>query len=94
MSRVVHAILEGSVRVWECFCAAAEAHVLAKVVAAFVAVVAVIAHDACFNGDALARDEVLHARPDCSDDTGRLVAEYERLLHDKITVAAVDVVVD
>ena len=94
VGRVVHAVLEGAVGVWECFCAAAEAHVLAEVVAALVAVAAVVAHDAGLDGDALAGDEVLHAWPDGGDDTRRLVSEYERLLHHEVAVTAVHVVVD
>ena len=92
--RVVHAVLEGPVGVWEGFCAAAEAHVLAEVVAAFVAVAAVVAHNARLDGHALARNEVLHAWPDGRDDTCSLVSEYERLLDDEVAVTAVHVVVD
>ena len=89
MSRVVHAILEGSVRVWECFCAAAEAHVLAKVVATLGAVGAVVAHDAGFDSYSLARDEVLNPGTDGGDDACCFVTEDEWCLDDEVAVTAV-----
>ena len=78
----------------EGLCRAAEAHVLAEVVAALGTVGAVVAHDAGLDGDALADDEVLDTRTDGGDDASSFVAEDEGRLDDEVTVAAVGVVVD
>jgi hypothetical protein len=50
---MVHAFLKGAVEVGECFCAASKAEILAEIVAAFGAMVTVIAHDASLNSDSL-----------------------------------------
>lgn len=94
MCRVVHAILEGTVEMWKGLCAAAETHVLAEVVAAFGAVGAVVAHDACLYCDTLTDDEVLYTGADGCDDTCCFMAEDEGSLESKVSVASVDVVVD
>ena len=91
---VVHAILEGTVEMWEGLCAAAETHVLAEVVAAFGAVAAVVAHDACLYCDTLTDDEVLYTGADGCDGAGCFMAEDEGCLEGKVSVASVDVVVD
>ena len=91
---VVHALLEGAVEVGEGLCAAAEAHVLAEVVAALRAEGAVVAHDASLYRDALSGDEVLDAGADGGDDASGFMAEDEGRLDDKVAVASVGVVVD
>ena len=91
---MVHAFLKGPVEVREGFGAAGEAEVLAEVIAAALAVVAVPAHDAGLDGDALADDEVLDTRTDGGDDASSFMTEDEGRLDDEVTVAAVGVVVD
>lgn len=49
--------------------AAGKAHALTKVVTASLAIIALFAHDASLNGNALPRNKILHARTDSSDDT-------------------------
>lgn len=92
---VVHALLEGAVEVRERLCAAREAHVLAEVVSALLAVAALPALDACLDRDALADVQagLRGAGPERSDDAGGLVAEDEGCLEGKVAVAAVQVVV-
>ena len=90
---VVHALLEGAVEVRECLCAAGEAHVLAEVVAAFGAVAAVVAHDACLYCDTLTDDEVLYTGADGCDGASSFMAEDEGCLEGKVSVASVGIVV-
>ena len=79
---------------WEGFCATAEAHVLAEVVAALGTVGAVVAHDASLDGYSLAGDEVLDPGADGGDDTSGFMTKYERGLDDKVAITSVGVVVD
>ena len=91
---MVHAVLEGAVEVREGLCAAAEAHAGAEVVAALVAVLALVAHDAGLDRDALAGHEVFYARTDCGDDPSGFVAEDHGGLQGKVAVPAMGIVVD
>ena len=68
MRRMVHSVLQSAVEMWECLGAAAKAHIFAEIVAAFVAVAAVVAHDASLNRDALTDDKVLDPWTDCCHD--------------------------
>ena len=93
MCGVVHALLEGTVCMGEGLCAAAEAHVLAEVVAALGAVGAVVAHDACLDRYSLTGNEVLDTGADSSDDASCFVAENEGSLYDEVAITSVSVVV-
>ena len=91
---MVHAVLQRPVEVGESLCAAAEAHAGAEVVAAGVAVLALVAHDAGLDRDALAWDEVFYARADGGDDPSGFVAEDHGGLQGEIAVPAMGIVVD
>lgn len=52
----------------ECFCTAAEAHVLAEIIPAFGTVAAVVAHDAGLDGNSLTGNEMFHAGADGGND--------------------------
>jgi hypothetical protein len=75
-------------------CAAAKAHRLAKIVATASAKVALAAHNASLDGDAVTDDEVSDARTDCSHDACGLMTEDKRLANGEITVATVFVIVN
>jgi chaperonin GroEL (HSP60 family) len=53
MSRMVHAFLKGAVKMRECFCTASEAKLFAQIIAAFEAIVAVLAHNASLDSNSL-----------------------------------------
>ncbi len=91
---VIHTVLESAVKMWECFSAAAETHVLAKVIPSLRAEGTVVAHDAGLDGDALSNDKVLHTRTDGCNNTSCLVAEDEWCLKRKVPVSTVEVVVN
>jgi hypothetical protein len=75
MGRMVHAFLKGAVKMRECFCTASKAKLFAQIIAAFEAIVAVLAHHASLDSDSLADDQVLDTRTDCSHETGSFVTE-------------------
>ena len=54
MGRMVHAFLKGAVKMRECTCTASEAKLFAQIVAAFAAIVAVLAHNASLDSNSLA----------------------------------------
>jgi hypothetical protein len=85
--------LQRAVKVGKGFGAAAETHVLAEVVAAVKTVSTFPAVDAGLDGNTLADLERGDAVSDGCDDTGSLVTKDERVLEDKVAVAAVDIVV-
>jgi hypothetical protein len=91
---VVNEFLEGAIQVREGLGRRAEAEALAEVVTATTAVVAVVAHHASLDCDALADDAVAHARADGGDDPRRLVTEHEWRLERKVAIATVGVIVD
>jgi hypothetical protein len=75
MGRMVHAFLKGAVKMRECFCTASEAKLFALIIAAFEAIVAVLAHNASLDSYSLADYQVLDTRTNCSHDTGSFVTE-------------------
>jgi hypothetical protein len=87
MCGVVHPVLERSIKVRECLGAAGKAHTLTQVVTANLTVVALFAHNASLNGNALTGDKILHTRADSSDHTRCFMAEDERCLKCKITIS-------
>jgi hypothetical protein len=50
---VIHTFLEGAVKMGERFCAASKAKALAEIVAAFMTIVTIIAHNAGLDSDSL-----------------------------------------
>jgi hypothetical protein len=90
---VVDRLLEGAIEMGERLGGRAEAHALAEVVPAGGAEAAGVAHDAGLNRDALAGDDIAHARPYGGDDAGSLVTEDEWRLERKVAVTAVHIVV-
>jgi hypothetical protein len=91
--RVVQNGLECAVEMGESLGGWAEAELFAEVVSATGTVRAVVAHDACLDGDALADVAIANARTDGGDDSWCFVAEDERCLEGKVTIAAVCIVV-
>lgn len=75
MRRVVHPLLQGSIEMREGLCAAGEPETFAEVVSTAGAVIAIVAHDTSFDGDALAYVETADAWTDGGDDAGSFVAE-------------------
>ena len=53
MGRMVHAFLEGAVKMRECFCTTCEAKFFAQVVAAFEAIFTILAHNACLDSHSI-----------------------------------------
>lgn len=94
MRGVIHSVLQSTVEMWECLGAAAEAHVLAEVVATFVAVAAVVAHDASLDGDSLTDDKVFDTWAYGCDDSRGFMAEDEGRLESKVSVSTMEIVVD
>ena len=94
MCRMVHAFLECSIEVGESLGRAGESHSFAEVIAALLALVAVAAHDAALDCDALAESEVGDSGAEGGDDPGSFVAEDERGADGKVAVATVCVVVE
>lgn len=94
MCGVVHFRLECSINVREASCRTAEAHSLAKVVAALFAEVARATADTGFDCDALANFEVGHTRCDGGDDTCSFVTEDKRSADGEVAVPTVAVVVN
>lgn len=93
MRGVVHAFLERSVEMREGFGTTGEAHLLAQVVTALLAVIALPAHDTSLDRDALADFEIRNARADGGHDASSFVAKNEGSLDSKVAVASVQVVV-
>lgn len=73
---------------------AGEAHAFAEVVASRLAVIAVFAHDACLDCNALTWYEMFYSRTNRDDHTCRLVAEDERGLDGKVTISPFEVVMN
>lgn len=71
-----------------------EAHALAEVIASRVAVIAMFAHDACLNCDALTRYEICHTRANRDNDACGLVAEDEGGLDGKVAIPPFQVIVN
>lgn len=92
-SRVVDALLQRALEVWEALAAAAEAQIFADVVAALVAASAGSARQADFESDLVADFEVCDAGADGGDDAGALVAERQGLADEDVAIAVVGVVV-
>jgi hypothetical protein len=53
MGGVVHAFLKGAVKMRECFCTTSKTKFFAQIIAAFEAVVTVLAHYASFDSNSL-----------------------------------------
>lgn len=76
MGRMIHTALESAVQVGEGLGAAAETHTLAKVISTLFAVIAMIAHDASFDSDTLAWDEIFNPWTDSGYYAPCLMTEY------------------
>jgi hypothetical protein len=77
MCWVVHAILEGPVQVRERFGTAAEAHPLAEVIPSIFAVITVITHNPCLDGNTLAGYKIFDPRTNSGYYACRLMTEDE-----------------
>ena len=91
---VVHVLLEGSIKVGECFGATGEPETLAEVVSTLGAEATVIAHDTGLDGYSLADHEVLNTSTDRGHDAGGFVTEDHGCLEGEITVPAVNIIMD
>jgi len=92
MCWMVHAILEGPIKVREGFGAAAEAHILAKVISTFFAVITMITHDTGFNGDSLAWYKIFDPGTDSGHYATSFVTKHERRSESEITVPPVQII--
>jgi hypothetical protein len=75
MGRMIHAFLKGAVKMRECFCTASKAKLFTQIIAAFEAIVAVLAHNASLDSNSLADYQILDTGTDSSHDTGSFVTE-------------------
>lgn len=91
--RVVDPILQRTLRMRKALCATPESHSLANVVSPLLAPLALLARLADLKRYFVTNIEVLDLGADTNNNTGRLVAEREWLLHDDVAVAVVSVVV-
>lgn len=91
---MVDPLLQRALEMREALARAAEAHLLADVVAALGAAVAFLAGEPDFEGDFVAWLEGCDGGADCCDDAGGFVAEGEGLADEDVAVAEVRVVVE
>jgi hypothetical protein len=91
---MVYAVLERTVEMGKSLCAAAEAHACAEIVPTFFAVLALVAHDAGLDRDALTWNEVFYAWTDGGDDPSCFMAENHGSLKGKVAVPAMGIVMD
>jgi hypothetical protein len=90
---VVDPILQRPLRVRERLGTTPEPHALADIVSPLLTPIALLARQADFQRDLVADAETLDIRADADDNTGRLVAQRQRLLHQDVAIAVVAVVV-
>lgn len=76
------------------FGTASEAHALAEVIAPRLAVIAMLAHDACFDRNALTRYEICYPGTNRDNDTCSLVAEDEGGLEGEVAIPPIHIVVN
>ena len=91
---MVHILLEGTIEVGEGLGTASEPETLAEVVTTLGAKATIVAHDAGFNGYALANHEILNTRTNRCHDASGFVAEDQGGLEDEVAVPAMDIVMD
>lgn len=75
------------------FCTGAKTHAFAEVISTLFAIIAMVAHDAGFDSNSLAWNDVFYASPNGSDDACCFVAENHGCLYSKITISSVKVIV-
>ena len=90
---VIDPVLQRTLRMREALRTTPKSHGLANVVSPLLAPLALLARLTDFKRDFVTNIEVLDLGANTNNDTGRLVAEREGLLHDDVAIAVVSVVV-